>query len=266
MNSTYDKNKINLASIRAHDMEQQLPSFMPPQSRKRKATPRTISGSPKKAKMTKYTASTKNNFHLSKNFKKGLTTVIAAATLALGGGAIGYNFATENTGNVEYSLDTYNPSDMFTATDNLIKNVAKSTYFSMHPDETKRFEGFNLQSYTERVVSSNGDVSLMLNFTKPDSSLQGGVDSRSVPVSLPKDFGKDVYLNYKELREKSQSFTEDEKGTVSYMIAMNSCVNKLRDGLNNYINNTKNNNYKEAAQGALNSSKVNMDRTDDEER
>ena len=262
-------NKINLNAIRNHDMGKTYPSFIPAQSRtsaKKRPTPRTISGSPKKSTSKKFTASTKNNIHLSKNFKKGLVAVIAAASLAVGGAAVGYNYATETTGNAEYSLNEYNASNMFTSTDDLIKHVASDTYFNVHPDEIIRFEDYTLQDYNEISVSSSGDVKLMLNYVHFDSSIKGGVDSRSVPVSLPEDFGKDVYLNYKKMRETSQSFSDDEKGKVSYMIAMNKCVINLRDGLTDYINNAQSKDFKEAAQGALDGSKVitaDSSRTDD---
>lgn len=81
-----------------------------------------------------------------------------------------------------------------------------------------------------------------------------GVNSKSIEVKLPKDFAKDVYLNYSDLR-KSSRVSDERKEKTSYWLKMNKCVTNLKDGLNNYIQNTEDKDYSKAAKDVLENSK-----------
>lgn len=183
------------------------------------------------------------------------TGMLSAAVLL--GGVTGYNMHNANLASTEYSLDNYDKTELFNNTDNLIEQVAENTYFENNPDIKDSFDGYFLESYNEVSISGGaGDVTLRLNYSKLSHDFSGGVNSKSIEVKLPKDFAKDVYLNYSDLR-KSSRVSDERKEKTSYWLKMNKCVTNLKDGLNNYIQNTEDKDYSKAAKDVLENSKIN---------
>lgn len=183
------------------------------------------------------------------------TGMLSAAVLL--GGVAGYNMHNANLASTEYSLDNYDKTELFNNTDNLIEQVAENTYFEKNPDIKDSFDGYFLESYNEVSISGGaGDVTLRLNYSKLSHDFSGGVNSKSIEVKLPKDFAKDVYLNYSDLR-KSSRVSDERKEKTSYWLKMNKCVTNLKDGLNNYIQNTEDKDYSKAAKDVLENSKIN---------
>lgn len=268
------KNIIDLNAVRAHKREDRELDFIPLTSRQnsrpavnrsttRRPTPRRASTSKEKRNVRNSCSHSKRKYQssLKKNYIK-VTKLVAAGSLAVSlalGGFAGYQINNHNTANIEYNLNEYNPTNMFNSTNNLVKTVAQDTYFDAHPDKEDSFKRYNLESYNEISVANNGDITLRLNYSRFDSSFSGGVDSKSVDVKLPKDFGKDVYLPYKALRETSSNATEEEKDKMSYWLKINSNITDLSDGLEHYIENTQDKEYAEAAKTALDNSRINSD-------
>ena len=269
------KNIINFDAVRAHKREDKELDFMP-QTNDRN-TRRTVNNSQTRSSNTqklnnksKGKQNVRNSYNsskkqykssLKKNYVK-VSKLVAAGMLSasmLLGGVAGYNISNANTGNVEYTLDEYNPTDLFNATNDLIQNVAEDTYFNAHPDDEASFNRYSLESYNEVSVAGNVKVTLKLNYSRLDSSSTNGVDSKSIDVNLPQDFGKNVYLPYKELRETSSRATKTEKEKMSYWLNINSDITDLTNGLERYIENTRDKEYAKSAQTTLDDSRINMD-------
>ena len=196
---------------------------------------------------------------LKKNYIK-LSKLVAAgalaASLALGGFA-GYQISNHNTGSVEYSLDEYNPTDLFNATNDLIKEVAEDKLFEDEPDVEETLSDYYLESYNEESITHfTGDVTLKLNYINrnPRDPYKRSYIEKS--VTLPRDFGKNVYLPYKDLRETSQAATDNDKAKTSYWLKINTDINNLTNGLETYINESKDKEYTKAAQDILDNSKI----------
>ena len=85
----------------------------------------------------------------------------------------------------------------------------------------------------------------------------------AVEVDLPKDFAKNVYLPYKDLRDTSQKATDNEKAKTSYWLKINKATNDLSQGLESYSREADDKEYSETAQSILDDSKVKN--TDDDE-
>lgn len=275
MSPNNGKNIINFDAVRAHKREDKELDFMP-QTNDRN-TRRTVNNSQTRSSNTqklnnksKGKQNVRNSYNsskkqykssLKKNYVK-VSKLVAAGMLSasmLLGGVAGYNISNANTGNVEYTLDEYNPTDLFNATNDLIQNVAEDTYFNAHPDDEASFNRYSLESYNEVSVAGNGKVTLKLNYSRLDSSSTNGVDSKSIDVNLPQDFGKNVYLPYKELRETSSRATKTEKEKMSYWLNINSDITDLTNGLERYIENTRDKEYAKSAQTTLDDSRINMD-------
>lgn len=273
MSPNNDKNVINLNAVRAHKKDNREIDYTPqissqnsrrtvnrsttrhPTSRRR-----TNTSSQKRDVRNSYSHSNKSyQASLKKNYIK-LSKLVAAgalaASLALGGFA-GYQISNHNTGSVEYSLDEYNPTDLFNATNDLIKEVAEDKLFEDEPDVEETLSDYYLESYNEESITHfTGDVTLKLNYINrnPRDPYKRSYIEKS--VTLPRDFGKNVYLPYKDLRETSQAATDNDKAKTSYWLKINTDINNLTNGLETYINESKDKEYTKAAQDILDNSKI----------
>lgn len=208
------------------------------------AESRNIKGAKTKSKA--YEASLKRN---GKKLSKSLAIALSVGALAIGG-LVGSRINAQVQGNQEYVLNDYSPKELFDQTNLLIQDVAENTYFEEHPDEKDEFKGYDLESYTEQsVYKAGGEVTLKLNYSKYSTN-GTGMESKSCVVTLPEDFAKDVYLGYKDLRQTS-NVDESKKEKTAYWMKMNKSVGELVDGLNHYIENSKDKDVVESAKDAL---------------
>ena len=280
MSPNNDKNVINLNAVRAHKKDNREIDYTPqissqnsrrtvnrsttrhPTSRRR-----TNTSSQKRDVRNSYSHSNKSyQASLKKNYIK-LSKLVAAgalaASLALGGFA-GYQISNHNTGSVEYSLDEYNPTDLFNATNDLIKEVAEDKLFEDEPDVEETLSDYYLESYNEESITHfTGDVTLKLNYINrnPRDPYKRSYIEKS--VTLPRDFGKNVYLPYKDLRDISQAATDNEKTKTSYWLKINKATNNLSQGLETYIKEAEDKEYSETVQSILDDAKTKS--TDDDE-
>lgn len=209
----------------------------------------------------------KRNYSSSR--KRNAQRLIAAGMLSaavLLGGVAGYNIHNANIASTEYSLDDYDKTELFNNTNDLIQYVAEDTYFEKNPEDKYWLGDYYLESYNEASICGS-DVTLKLNYTKVSYEFEGGIDSKSINVKLPKDFAKDVYLNYKDLRDSS-SVSDEKKEKTAYWLKMNKCVTNLKDGLNDYIENATNKDYSDSAKDVLKNSKIDntLSKEDDDGR
>ena len=272
MSPNNGKNIIDLNAVRAHKKDDREIQFTPQTSSRssnqpvnsatpRRPTPRrrTNASNQKRNVRNSYShRSQKYQSSLKKNYIKISKLVAAgalAASLALGGFA-GYQISNHNTGSVEYSLDEYNPTDLFNATNDLIKEVAEDKLFEDEPDVEETLSDY-YESYNEESITHfTGDVTLKLNYINrnPRDPYKRSYIEKS--VTLPRDFGKNVYLPYKDLRETSQAATDNDKAKTSYWLKINTDINNLTNGLETYINESKDKEYTKAAQDILDNSKI----------
>ena len=222
MSPNNGKNIIDLNAVRAHKKDDREIQFTPQTSSRsskqpvnrsttRRPTPRRRTNASNQKRDVRNSYSHTNRRYqssLKKNYIK-LSKLVAAgalaASLALGGFA-GYQISNHNTGSVEYSLDEYNPTDLFNATNDLIKEVAEDKLFEDEPDVEETLSDYYLESYNEESITHfTGDVTLKLNYINrnPRDPYKRSYIEKS--VTLPRDFGKNVYLPYKDLRETSQA-------------------------------------------------------------
>lgn len=273
MSPNNGKNIIDLNAVRAHKKDDREIQFTPQTSSRssnqpvnsatpRRPTPRrrTNASNQKRNVRNSYShRSQKYQSSLKKNYIKISKLVAAgalAASLALGGFA-GYQISNHNTGSVEYSLDEYNPTDLFNATNDLIKEVAEDKLFEDEPDVEETLSDYYLESYNEESITHfTGDVTLKLNYINrnPRDPYKRSYIEKS--VTLPRDFGKNVYLPYKDLRETSQAATDNDKAKTSYWLKINTDINNLTNRLETYINESKDKEYTKAAQDILDNSKI----------
>ncbi len=267
MSPNEGKNIINLNAVRAHKKENREIDFIPQVSRSSRNSEythdksttqrrRSTNSREKRNVRNSYNHTNKKyNSSLKKNYvkiKRSIVTGTLAATLALGG-LVGYQVGSHTTGNIEYSLDEYNPTDLFNGTNNLIKTVADDTLIKDMPEVKENLTGYYLDTYKEYTVSPlDGDVKLKLNYTSRDPK----DSAKSVIVSLPKDFAKKVYLPYKDLRETSHETTNKEKEKASYWLKINKNVTDLTNGLETYIETTKDKQYVDSAKTVLDNAKL----------
>lgn len=273
MSPNNGKNIIDLNAVRAHKKDNREIQFTPQTSSKiykqpvdqssaRRPTPRRRTNTSNQKRDVPNSYSHRNQKYQS-SFKKNyikLSKLVAAgalaASLALGGFA-GYQISNHNTGSVEYSLDEYNPTDLFNNTNDLIKEVAEDKLFEDEPDLEETLSDYYLESYNEESITHfTGDVTLTLNYVNKnphDIYKRSYIEKK---VDLPTDFGKNVYLPYKNLRETSQAATDNDKAKTSYWLKINTDINNLTNGLETYINETKDKEYTKAAQDILDNSKI----------
>lgn len=273
MSPNNGKNIIDLNAVRAHKKDDREIQFTPQTSSRssnqpvnrattRRPTPRRRTNASNQKRDVRNSYSHTNRRYqssLKKNYIK-LSKLVAvgalAASLALGGFA-GYQISNHNTGSVEYSLDEYNPTDLFNATNDLIKEVAEDKLFEDEPDVEETLSDYYLESYNEESITHfTGDVTLKLNYINrnPRDPYKRSYIEKS--VTLPRDFGKNVYLPYKDLRETSQAATDNDKAKTSYWLKINTDINNLTNGLETYINESKDKEYTKAAQDILDNSKI----------
>ncbi len=274
MSPNDDKNIIDLNAIRAHKRENNEIEFT--QQTSSRSSGRTVNSSTNRRPTSNQKRNVRNSCsHSSKKYKASLNknyvklkkSVVAgtlAATLAIGGifgGVVGHSIA-DNNKNIEYSLDEYNPSELFTSTNQLIKQVAQNELMNEKPHLKETLDGYYLESYEETYISRfSREVELQLNYINRDSKYAGGAKYVPIEVTLPKDFAKKVYLPYKDLREISQQATDEKKEKVSYWVKLNETVTELTDGLKSYIENTKDTKYVDSAKSVLDDAKS----TDDDD-
>lgn len=247
------KNQRAHTSTRSSDIEYQ--TKQPSQQNKKRSVSK-----PNHKKQRNYSSSRKRNTKLICN--RLIAAGMLSAAVLLGGTTYSH-INDARLASTEYSLDDYDKSEIFHNTNDLIQYVAEDTYFEKNPDDKILFDDYYLESYNEASVCGS-DVTLKLNYTKLSREFEGGIDSKSINVTLPKDFAKDVYLNYKDLRDSSR-VSDEKKEKTAYWLKMNSCVTNLKDGLNNYIKNTSNKDYSNSAKNALKNSKIdhNLSKQDD---
>lgn len=280
MSPNNDKNVINLNAVRAHKKDNREIDYTPqissqnsrrtvnrsttrhPTSRRR-----TNTSSQKRDVRNSYSHSNKSyQASLKKNYIK-LSKLVAAgalaASLALGGFA-GYQISNHNTGSVEYSLDEYNPTELFNGTNELVKDIAEDTLFEEQPNMQDTLSDYYLESYNDASVSFfYGDVTLRLNYINRDPKDRSKSNFIPVEVHLPKDFAKNVYLPYKDLRDIFQAATDNEKTKTSYWLKINKATNNLSQGLETYIKEAEDKEYSETVQSILDDAKTKS--TDDDE-
>ena len=209
----------------------------------------------------------KRNYSSSR--KRNAQRLIAAGMLSaevLLGGVVGSSINNARIASTEYSLDEYDKTELFKNTNNLIQYVAEDTYFEKNPNDKSLINDYSLESYNEANICGS-DVTLKLNYTKVSYEFDSGVDSKSINVKLPKDFAKDVYLHYKDLRDSS-NVSNEKKEKTAYWLKMNKCVTNLKDGLNDYIENSTNKDYSDSAKDVLKNSKIdnNLSKEEDDGR
>ena len=221
MSPNDDNNVINLNAVRAHKKENREIDFIPQVSRNsrnseythnvRSTTQRRHSASSREKRNVRNSYNHSNRKYqasLKKNYIKVGKLVAAgalAATIALGG-FTGYQFSNHNNGNVEYSLDEYDPTELFYATDELVEEVAEDILLDEQPDMKETLSDYYLESYNESSVAPFfNSVTLKLNYIHKDPT-----KAKHIPkeVTLPKDLAEYVYLPYKDLREASQKATD----------------------------------------------------------
>lgn len=270
MSPNNGKNIIDLNAVRAHKKDNRELDFMPltssqnsrqtvNRSTTRRPTPRrsTSTSNQKRNVRNSYSHSNrKYQASLKKNYIKVGKLVAAgalAATIALGG-FTGYQFSNHNNGNVEYSLDEYDPTELFYATDELVEEVAEDILLDGQPDMKETLRDYYLESYNESSVTPFfNSVTLKLNYIHKDPT-----KAKHIPkeVTLPKDFAEYVYLPYKDLRETSQKATDKEKEKTSYWLKINKNVTDLTNGLETYIETTQDKQYVNSAKTVLDDSKL----------
>ena len=146
---------------------------------------------------------------------------------------------------------------MFNATNDLIKEVAEDKLFEDEPDVEETLSDYYLESYNEESITHfTGDVTLKLNYINRDPRDPYKPSSVEKYVILPRDFGKNVYLPYKDLREDLRAATDNDKAKTSYWLKINTDTNNLTNGLETYINETKDKGYAKTAQDILDNSKL----------
>lgn len=273
MSPNNGKNIIDLNAVRAHKKDDRELDFTPQissqnsrrtvnRSTTRRPTPRrrTNTSDQKRDVRNSYSHSNRRyQSSLKKNYIK-LSKLVAAgalaASLALGGFA-GYQISNHNTGSVEYSLDKYDPTELFNGTNELVKDVAEDTLFEKQPDMEDTLSNYYLESYNEASVSPfYGDVTLRLNYINKDPRDRSKSNYIAIKVDLPKDFAKNVYLPYKDLRDTSQTATDKEKSKTSYWLKINEATNDLSQGLETYIKEAEDKEYSETAQSILDNAKI----------
>ena len=269
MSPNDDNNVINLNAVRAHKKENREIDFIPQVSRNsrnseythnvRSTTQRRHSASSREKRNVRNSYNHSNRKYqasLKKNYIKVGKLVAAgalAATIALGG-FTGYQFSNHNNGNVEYSLDEYDPTELFYATEELVKEVAEDKLLDKQPDMKETLSDYYLESYNESSVAPFfNSVTLKLNYIHKDPT-----KAKHIPkeVTLPKDFAEYVYLPYKDLRETSQKATDKEKEKTSYWLKINKNITDLTNGLETYIETTQDKQYANSAKTVLDNSKL----------
>lgn len=279
MSPNNGKNIIDLNAVRAHKKDDRELDFTPQissqnsrrtvnRSTTRRPTPRRRTNTSNQKRDLRNSYSHRNQKYQS-SFKKNYikisklsSAVILSAMLAFGN-FTGYQISNYNTGNVEYSLDEYNPTELFNSTNKLVKDVAEDTLLTQNPDIQDTLHDYYLESYNETYITRfTNSVTLTLNYVNRDLSKISKTNPIQLKVDLPKDFAKNVYLPYKDLRDISQAATNKEKNKTSYWLKINKATNNLTQGLETYIKETEDNEYDKAAQSVLDDAKINN--SDDE--
>lgn len=275
MSPNNDRNVINLDAVRAHKTNDKELQFTPQYSRNsrqsvnrattRRPTPRR---QPSTQNLRNSYSHSRKNYQasLKKNQQK-LAALVAAGLISasmLVSGVVGYNISSHNTGNIEYSLDDYNPTDLFNGTNEFIKTVAEDTVFSETPTLEDSLKNYYIESYNEASVTPiAGSVTLQLNYINKDPKDKSKSEFIPVEVTLPKDFAKNVYLPYRDLRNTSQQASSEDKEKTSYWLKINKATTELSDGLEEYSRTTEDKQYSELAQTVLDNSKIADDRDND---
>ena len=273
MSPNNSKNIINLDAVRAHKRNDRELDFIPQTSSRnsrqtvnrattRNSTPRrrTNTSTQKRDIRNSYNHSPKKyKSSLNKNYVK-ISKLVAAGALAASlaiGAFVGAKINSNVTGNTAYTLDEYNPTDLFNSTNDLIIDVAEDTLIKDNPDVEETLGDYYLESYNEDSVTRfTGEVTLKLNYINSDPRDQSKPRLVEKYVNLPNDFGKNVYIPYKDLREASQHATDSDKSKTSYWLKINSTTTNLTNGLESYISETKDKEYSETAQEVLAGSKI----------
>lgn len=276
MSPNNGKNIINLNAVRAHkkdtieiDFTPQISSQRSRQTVNKSTTRRPTTSKQKRNVRNSYSHSNKRyQSSLKKNYIK-LSKLVATGSLAVSlalGGFAGYQISNHNTGNVEYSLNEYDPTELFNATNELVKDVAEDTLFEKEPNMKETLSDYYLESYNEESISYfSGSVTLQLNYINRDRNDTSKSRYLPVKIELPNDFGKNVYLSYKNLRDTSQQASDEEKEKTSYWLKINKATNDLSQGLETYIKEAKDKEYSENAQSILDDAKI-KNTDDDGER
>lgn len=282
MSPNNGKNIINLNAVRAHKKDNREIQFTPQTSSRssqqpvnrsttRRPTPRRRTNTSNQKRDVRNSYSHRNQKYQS-SFKKNyikISKLVAAGALAVSlalGGFAGYQISNHNTGSVEYSLDEYDFTELFNGTNELVKDVAEDTLFENKPDIEETLSDYYLESYNEDSITYfTGDVTLKLNYINRDPRDPYKPSYIEKYVTLPRDFGKNVYLPYKDLRDTSQAATDNEKSKTSYWLKINKTTNNLSHGLETYIKEAKDKEYRENAQSILDDAKI-KNTDDDGER
>lgn len=283
MSPNNGKNIINLDAVRAHKTDDRELQFTPQTSSRnsrhtvnrsttRRPTPRRRPNpqNGKRDLRNSYSHSRKNyQASLKKNYEKLLklvaTGLISASLLV--GGVVGYNINNHITGNIEYSLDEYNPTELFNGTNEFIKEVAEDKALSEHPNLEDTLSDYYIESYNESSVSPfYGAVTLQLNYINRDPRDTTKSNFIPIEVTLPKDFAKNVYLPYKDLRDTSQQASSEKKEKTSYWLKINKSTTELTDGLKEYSRTTEDKQYSDLAQTVLDNAKTTDDNGDGDGR
>lgn len=280
MSPNNGKNVIDLNAVRAHKKDNREIDFTPQissqnsrrtvnRSTTRRPTPRRRTNTSNQKRDVRNSYSHRNQKYqssFSKNYLK-LSKLLAAGIISTSlfiGGLTGYQISNHNIGSTEYSLKEYNPTELFNGTNELVKDVAEDTLFEEKPNMEDTLSDYYLESYNEvSVAPFYGSVTLQLNYINKDPRDTSKSDFIPVKVDLPKDFAKNVYLPYKDLRDTSQKATDNEKAKTSYWLKINKATNDLNQGLESYSKEADDKEYSETAQSILDDSKVKN--TDDDE-
>ena len=280
MSPNNGKNVIDLNAVRAHKKDNREIDFTPQissqnsrrtvnRSTTRRPTPRRRTNTSNQKRDVRNSYSHRNQKYqssFSKNYLK-LSKLLAAGIISTSlfiGGLTGYQISNHNIGSTEYSLKEYNPTELFNGTNELVKDVAEDTLFEEKPNMEDTLSDYYLESYKEvSVAPFYGPVTLQLNYINKDPRDTSKSDFIPVKVDLPKDFAKNVYLPYKDLRDTSQKATDNEKAKTSYWLKINKATNDLSQGLESYSKEADDKEYSETAQSILDDSKVKN--TDDDE-
>lgn len=280
MSPNNGKNVIDLNAVRAHKKDNREIDFTPQissqnsrrtvnRSTTRRPTPRRRTNTSNQKRDVRNSYSHRNQKYqssFSKNYLK-LSKLLAAGIISTSlfiGGLTGYQISNHNIGSTEYSLKEYNPTELFNGTNELVKDVAEDTLFEEKPNMEDTLSDYYLESYKEvSVAPFYGSVTLQLNYINKDPRDTSKSDFIPVKVDLPKDFAKNVYLPYKDLRDTSQKATDNEKAKTSYWLKINKATNDLSQGLESYSKEADDKEYSETAQSILDDSKVKN--TDDDE-
>lgn len=276
MSPNNGKNIIDLNAVRAHKKDDREIDFTPQissqnsrrtvnRSTNRRPTPRrrtTTSNSKRNVRNSYSHSNRRYQSSLKKNYiklSKLVATGALAASLALGG-FVGYQISNHNTGSVEYSLDEYDPTELFKATNELVKDVAEDTLFEKEPNMKETLSDYYLESYNEESISYfSGSVTLQLNYINRERNDTSKSRYLPVKIELPKDFAKNVYLSYKDLRDTSQQASDKEKEKTSYWLKINKHTTELTDGLEEYSKTSKDKQYIDLAQTVLDKAKTTDD-------